>query len=43
MTIYESHINFLTHCVAGELIPNGLRFELEPTIVNFDQEFVDEC
>ena len=39
---YESHNNFLTCCIAEKLIPKGLKLELEPTIGNFDQEFVDK-
>ena len=42
LTKYESHKDFLTRCIAEKLIPKGLKLELEPTIGNFDQEFVDE-
>ena len=42
LTKYESHKDFLTRCIAEKLIPKGLKLELEPTIGNFDQEFVDK-
>ena len=42
VTRYESHKDFLTCCIAEKLIPKGLKLELEPTIGNFDQEFVEE-
>ena len=38
---YKSHKDFLSRCIAKELIPKGLKHELEPTIGNYDQEFVD--
>ena len=38
---YESHKDFLNRCLAEKLVPKGLRLELEPTIRNYDQEFVD--
>ena len=38
---YESHKDFLNHCLAKKLVPKGLRLELVPTIRYFDQEFVD--
>ena len=31
----------LSRCIAEELVPKGLKLELEPTIGNYDQEFVD--
>ena len=42
VTTYESHKDFLTRYTAEKLIPKGLNIELEPTIGNFDREFVDE-
>ena len=36
-----NHIDFLNRCLADNLVPKGLRLELEPTINNYDQEFVD--
>ena len=33
--------DFLNHCLAEKLVVKGLRLELEPTIGNYDQEFVD--
>ena len=36
------HKNSLTRCIAEELIPKGLKLELESTIGYFDQKFVDE-
>ena len=38
---YKSHKDFLSRCIAKGLIPKGLKHELEPTIGNYDQEFVD--
>ena len=38
---YESHKDFLNHCLAEKLVPKCLRLELEPTIGKYDQEFVD--
>ena len=32
----------MTRYITEKLIPEGLKLELEPTIGNFDQEFVDE-
>ena len=42
VTRYESQKGFLTRCIAEKLIPKDLKLQLEPTIGNFDQEFVDE-
>ena len=42
VTRYESHKDFLTRCIAEKLITKSLKLELEPTIGNYDQEFVDE-
>jgi len=39
---FESHKEFLTNCINQQLIPNGLQLELEPTIGNHNQEFVDK-
>ena len=33
--------DFLNRCLAEKLEPKGLRVELEPTIGNYDQEFID--
>ena len=38
---FVSHKEFLTRCVAEELVPKGLEVTLEPTIGNHDQEFLD--
>ena len=38
---YESHISFLKRCITDKVIPNGLNRQLEPTIGNHDQEFLD--
>ena len=38
---YESHKDFLSRCVAEKLVPKGLKLELEPTLGNHDQEFLD--
>ena len=39
---YEWHKDFLARCISKKSIPEGKKHELEPTIRNFDQEFVDE-
>ena len=38
---FVSHKEFLTRCIAEELVPKGLEVTLEPTIGNPDQEFSD--
>ena len=38
---YKSHKDFLSRCIVEELVPKGLKLELEPTIGNHGQEFVD--
>ena len=38
---FVSHKEFLTCCVAEELVPKGPEVTLEPTIGNHDQEFLD--
>ena len=38
---YESHKEFLSRCISEKLVPTGLKLELEPTIGNHDQEFLD--
>ena len=38
---YKSHKDFFSRCIAEERVPKGLKLELEPTIRNYDQEFVD--
>ena len=38
---YESHEEFLLQCIRPGLIPRGLKLELEPTIGNQNQEFLD--
>ena len=35
------HKDFFSRCIAEGLVPKGLKLELEPTIGNYDQEFVD--
>ena len=42
VTRYESLKDFLTRCIAGKLIPKGLKLKLKPIVGNFDQEFVYE-
>ena len=37
---YESHKQFLENCIQEKLIPEGLRLQLEPTIGNYDDEFL---
>ena len=38
---YNSHHSFLTRCISENIIPNGLKLELEPTIGNHDEEFLN--
>ena len=38
---FVSHKEFLTRCVAEELVLKGLEVALEPTIGNHDQKFLD--
>ena len=38
---YQSHREFLSQCIESKLIPKGLKLDLEPTIGNHDQEFLD--
>ena len=38
---YQSHREFLLQCIESKLIPKGLKLELEPTIGNHNQEFLD--
>ena len=38
---YQSHREFLSQCLESKLIPKCLKLELEPTIGNHDQEFLD--
>ena len=35
---YKSHKEFLTKCIDGNVIPRGLRLELEPLIGNHGKE-----
>ena len=42
VTRHEFQKGLLTRCIAEKLIPKDLKLQLEPTIGNFDQEFVDE-
>ena len=35
-------MDFLSRCIAEELVPKGLKLELVPTIGNYDQESVDK-
>ena len=38
---YNSHKDFLSHCIQVKLVPKGLELSLEPTIGNYDQECID--
>ena len=40
---YEFYKDFLNYCLAEKLVPKGLILELEHTIGNYNQEFVDTC
>ena len=37
---YVNHKLFLACCISENIIPNGLRLELEPTIGNHDETFL---
>ena len=37
---YESHKQFLEKCIQEKLISEGLKLQLEPTIGNYDYEFL---
>ena len=37
---YSSHRQFLQKCLDNNIVPNGLRLDLEPTIGNHDEEFL---
>ena len=37
---YQSHRDFLQKCLDNDIIPNGLRLELEPSIGNHDEAFL---
>ena len=39
---FELHKEFLSKCLQGNLIPNGLRINLEPMSVNLSNKFVTE-
>ena len=38
---YDAHIAFLSRCIEEKVIPKGLCIQLEPTIGNHDQQFVN--
>ena len=38
---YQSHREFLLQCIESKLIPKGLKLELQPTIGNHNQDFLD--
>ena len=38
---YQSHREFLSQCIESKLIPKGLKLELEHTIGNHNEEFLD--
>ena len=37
---YNSHMLFLEKCIKGNVIPNGLKLDLQPSIRNRDEEFL---
>ena len=39
---YKSHKDFLVKCLEGNVIPKGLRLDLEPSIGNHDEEFLNK-
>ena len=40
---FQSHKEFLSHCITDGLLPKGLERMLELTIENHDQNFSDNC
>ena len=40
-TQYNLHKYFLSPCIQEKLVPKALELSLEPTIGNYDQEFID--
>ena len=38
---YQFHMELLSQRIEPKLIPKGFRLELEPTIANHDEEFLD--
>ena len=38
---YNSYKDFLSRCIQEKLVPKSLELNLEPTIGNYDQEFID--
>ena len=40
---FESHKEFLSHCITDGLLPKGPERMLELTIGNHDQNFSDNC
>ena len=38
---YNLHKDFLSGCIQEKLVPKGLELSFEPTIGNYDQEFID--
>ena len=38
---YNSHKDFLSRCIQEKHVPKGLELSLDPTIGNYDQEFID--
>ena len=39
---FKSHKEFLTRCLEANIIPNGLKLQLEPSIGNHDDAFVNK-
>ena len=40
---YEPQKDFISRCIKNYLTRTGLELELEPTIGNFGQEFIENC
>ena len=38
---YVSHKDLISQSIKSKLVPNGLELTLEPTIGNYDQDFID--
>ena len=39
---YESHVDFLKKCLDNDIIPNGLKCFVEPSIGNRDEGFLNQ-
>ena len=40
---YVSHKDFISQCIKSKFVPKGLELTLEPTMGNYDNDFIDNC